>query len=68
MPSAIKVNTVSVNQLFTAFWATIVVGNRPLTIKVNLYHFSRRERKYGVFKILLLFTHENVAGLILAKK
>ena len=67
MPSAIKVNTGSVNQLFSAFWATIVVGNRPLTIKVNLYHFSRRERKYGVFKILL-FTHENVAGLILAKK
>ena len=67
MPSAIKVNTVSVNQLFTAFWATIVVGNWPLTIKVNFCHFSRRERKYGVFKILL-FTHENVAGLILAKK
>ena len=53
MPSAIEENTGSVNQLFTAFWATIVVGNWPLIIKVKFCHLSRRECKYGVFKILL---------------
>ena len=59
MASAIKVNTVSVNQLFTAFWATIVVGNWPLTIKVN-FAISLEESAnmvYSKYSSLHTMTH-----------